>query len=193
MTSVSTMVSRVIVGPKRARPFAMLCLTSSWVDELKAYWANREVFDRSISRRKKKRASLINGERTWGLDCFQESSHSRIQYTSKTYLKSEISLLIKFITLELKTKLENTVKRPAIPENQGPGLCIFIRFKVGKIGEWKGRQSTLVQSQLWCNVSENVRPNQNKSAHQECIWIQVSSSYEIDNSCRAQLCTVLES
>lgn len=31
------------------------------------------------------------------------------------YLRSEISLSMKLITLELKTKLENTVNSPAIP------------------------------------------------------------------------------
>jgi hypothetical protein len=58
MTRVSTIVSRVMVGPSMAIPCAMLCFTSSWLRELSAYCARTVAFDRSISSRKKKRASL---------------------------------------------------------------------------------------------------------------------------------------
>lgn len=58
MTRVSTIVSSVMVGPSMAIPCAMLCFTSSWLRELSANWARTVAFDRSISSRKKKSASL---------------------------------------------------------------------------------------------------------------------------------------
>lgn len=42
-----------------------------------------------------------------------------------TYLRSEMSLRMMLITLELNTKLENTVKSPAIPETRNWNLgCV---------------------------------------------------------------------
>lgn len=58
MTSVSTTVSKVIVGPRTDIPLAMLFFTSSWLEALRANSANMAALVRSISNRKKNRASL---------------------------------------------------------------------------------------------------------------------------------------
>jgi len=66
MTRVSTTVSSVMVGPSMAIPCAMLCFTSSWLWELSANWARTVAFDKSISSRKKKSASLQHKHHLWG-------------------------------------------------------------------------------------------------------------------------------
>lgn len=105
MTRVSTIVSKVIVGPKTAIPLAILFLISSWFEALKADWANMAAFDKSISSRKKNNASLkpckIKNKQIW-------------HYL--TYFKSETSIRNKFNTVEVNIKLENTVNNPAIPK-----------------------------------------------------------------------------
>lgn len=104
-TRVSTIVSKVIVGPIMAMPFAMLFLTSSLLDALSANCASRPVFDRSINSRKKNNASL-------------EFQIQVILLAGRfvTYFSSLTSILSTFSTVDVKTKLENTVKRPAIPK-----------------------------------------------------------------------------
>ena len=52
------MVSKLIVGPNRDIPLAMLVLTSSCVDAHRANSASFVAFDKSISNKKKNKASL---------------------------------------------------------------------------------------------------------------------------------------
>lgn len=58
MTSASTSVLSEIVGPSISIPRAMFCVTSSEFDPLNASFAKMPAFDKSISSKKKKIASL---------------------------------------------------------------------------------------------------------------------------------------
>lgn len=51
-------MSNVIIGPNNAIPRAILLFTSSWLDELRANCAKTVALDKSISNKKKNKASL---------------------------------------------------------------------------------------------------------------------------------------
>lgn len=62
MTRVPTIESRVIVGPNKAMPRAILSFSSFWLVELSANWASTDAFERSRTSTKKKSASLKTDE-----------------------------------------------------------------------------------------------------------------------------------
>ena len=142
MTSVSTIVSSVMVGPNTAIPWDMQEATSAalWMGQLSDQCARSQALTTSIRSRKKKSASLlISGKNhiSAGLNqntpqCneFRSTSKTIMNFhiqkvknkpdtsnIKKTYLRSERSLCKTFTTLQVKTKLEKTVNNPARPND----------------------------------------------------------------------------
>lgn len=104
-----------IAGPSISMPRAIFCVTSSELDPLSASFASIPAFDKSINNKKKNSASLCNTKRKKSQCYATSSNHKRDPIIITTYFKSDMSLSKKFIILDVKMKLENTVNKPAMP------------------------------------------------------------------------------
>lgn len=89
----------------------------TWELELKANLARAHALERSMSSRKKGKASLeVRTEPSTGV--FNRDADKKGQCAECPYLRPVSSLSRKWMTTVLNTKLENMVKRPAMPARE---------------------------------------------------------------------------
>lgn len=165
-------------GFKRQRRTASEHSCRTWELELKANLARAQAFERSMSSRKKGRASLEVKRQPFviGRDRLKKWKERQWNRWTYPYLRPVSSLSRKWMTTVLNTKLENIVNRPAMPAREQRRDIYRMQSE---------RQAKKKKNHVWFMYSQCF-----VFFYPGCIWTLAVSSSGIGSKYRRWRCIV---